>query len=197
MSTKILYRPAEKKDCHKIALLMNEASDGFAEYLFHDVVPGMTAVDMMVNNMERDEDHHSYKSVVVAEKDGVIIAAIQSYSAEYQQITEGMTQFFPRERIENLRDFFTARVENSLYIGTISVDTNFRSQGIGKQLVSIIKEKARQQECSSVCLLVFIGNTRALKFYKENGFEFVKTISCEPHPLMKYRGGLYLIKSML
>jgi hypothetical protein len=44
MEADMIYRPAEKEDSAKLAELINIASDGVVEYLFHDLIPGMTPV---------------------------------------------------------------------------------------------------------------------------------------------------------
>ena len=63
---KIKYRPGEKKDFAKLAELINIASDGVVEYLFHDLVSGMTPVQVVAYNLENDKYPHSYKSAIVA-----------------------------------------------------------------------------------------------------------------------------------
>ena len=62
----IVYRTGEKNDCTKLAELINIASDGVVEYLFHGLVPGMTPVQVIANTHENDNYPHSYKSAIVA-----------------------------------------------------------------------------------------------------------------------------------
>jgi hypothetical protein len=60
----IKYRPGEKQDCAKLAELINIASDGVVEYLFHDLVPGITPVQVIAHNLENDRSPHSYKNAI-------------------------------------------------------------------------------------------------------------------------------------
>jgi hypothetical protein len=48
------YRPADKEDSARLAELINMASDGVVEYLFHDLIPGMTPVQVVAHNLEND-----------------------------------------------------------------------------------------------------------------------------------------------
>ncbi len=48
----IKYRAGEKKDCAKLAELINIASDEVVEYLFHDLVSGMTPVQVIAHSYE-------------------------------------------------------------------------------------------------------------------------------------------------
>lgn len=60
------YRPADKEDSARLAELINMASDGVVEYLFHDLIPGMSPVQVVAHNLENDSYPHSYKSAMMA-----------------------------------------------------------------------------------------------------------------------------------
>ena len=69
----IKYKPGKKEDSGKIAELINIASDGVVEYLFHDLVPGMSPVQVVAHNLENDNYPYSYKSAVVAVDGNAVI----------------------------------------------------------------------------------------------------------------------------
>jgi hypothetical protein len=81
----IEYRPAEKEDSLKLAEMINTASDGVVEYLFHDQVPDMTPVQAVTYNLENDTFPHSYKSALVAcERFGFkVVQKVDLRSTEY------------------------------------------------------------------------------------------------------------------
>ncbi len=81
METK--YRSGKKQDCVKLAELINIASDGVVEYLFHDLVPGMTPTQVVAHNLENDNYPHSYRSAVVAEEESDVIGMALSYPSSY------------------------------------------------------------------------------------------------------------------
>ena len=55
----IKYRLGKKEDSRKIAELINIASDGVVEFLFHDLVPGMSPVQVVAHNLENDNYPYS------------------------------------------------------------------------------------------------------------------------------------------
>ncbi len=82
------YRPAENEDSPKLAELVKIASDGIVEYLFHDLVPGMTPVQVVAHNLENDNYPHSYRSAVVAAEETDVIGMALSYPSSYHKITK-------------------------------------------------------------------------------------------------------------
>ena len=110
------YRPAEKEDSAKLAELINIASDGVVEYLFHDLVPGMTPVQVVAYNLENDNYPHSYRSAVVAAEETDVIGIALSFPSSYHKITDEMRRFFPADRLEHLSHFFSSRIENSWFL---------------------------------------------------------------------------------
>jgi len=105
----INYRPAEIEDSGKLAELINIASDGIVEYLFHDLVPGMTPIQVIAHNLENDNYPHSYRSAVVAAQEKDVVGMALSYPSSYHKITDEMRGFFPADRLEHLRYFYSSR----------------------------------------------------------------------------------------
>jgi hypothetical protein len=90
----IIYRPAEKADNKRIAELFNLASDGVVAFLFHDLVPQMTPVQVVAHNLAQDRYPHSYQSAVVAMNGKDIVGMALSYPSSYHKITDE-TIIFP------------------------------------------------------------------------------------------------------
>ena len=90
----IYYRRGEKKDCEKLAELINMASDGVVEYLFQGLVPGMTAVQVVAINLENDIYPHSFKSAIVATDKKDIVGMALSYPSSYHMISDEMRAFY-------------------------------------------------------------------------------------------------------
>ena len=136
------YRDAAKEDCAKLAEFINIASDGVVEYLFHELVPGMTPVQLVAHNLENDNYPHSHRSAVVAAEKTDVIGMALSYPSSYHKITDEMRNFFPSDRLEHFNHFYSSRIENSWFLDALCVVESHRSRGIGKKLISITKEKA-------------------------------------------------------
>ncbi len=190
----VIYRQGKKEDSYRIAELDYRASDGAVEFLFHDLVPGATPVQVVCSGLEQDSYPHSYRSAIVAELDGEIIGMALSYPAKYHGINEQMRRFFPADRLEHFGDFYAARVEGSYLLDALCVEQHYRNKGIGRALLERTKSKARDEGYNLLSLIVFADNTRARKLYEDNGFTWVRTIALQPHALMPHQGGCILMK---
>jgi GNAT superfamily N-acetyltransferase len=168
------YRPAEKADSVKLAELMNIASDGVLDYLFHDLVPGISPVQVVAHNLENDNYPHSYRSAVVATKETDVIGMALSYPSSYHKITDDMRGFFPADRLEHLSHFYSSRVENSWFLDALCVVQSHRKNGIGKELISLTKEMAVKNGYNALSLIVF-ADSEALYKAISKGKDFYGT----------------------
>jgi GNAT superfamily N-acetyltransferase len=188
------YRPAEKEDSAKLAELINNASDGVVEYLFHDLVPGMTPVQVVAYNLENDNYPHSYRSAVVAAEETDVIGIALSFPSSYHKITDEMRSFFPADRLEHLIHFFSSRIENSWFLDALCVIESHRRSGIGEKLISLTKERAVENGYNALSLIVFADNALAIPVYKRTGFEIVQKVELRGNELIKHEDGCLLMK---
>lgn len=189
----IIYRPGRKVDCRRLAELDNIASSGAIEFLFHDLVPGLTPIDIVASELEQDRYPYTFRSVIVAECGSRIVGMALSFPAQYHAISDEMRNFFPADRLEHFKHFFTTRVEGSYYLDAMCVDEPFRKQGIGGKLVDLTTARARQEGFSSLSLIVFADNTSARRLYEIKGFSVVKPVELKPHRLIPHQGGCLLM----
>ncbi len=189
------YRPAEKADCAKIAELIDIASDGVVEYLFHDLIPEMTPVQIMAYNLEKDNYPHTYKSAIVAADGPNVVGMALSYPSSYHKITDEMISFFPNERLEHLSDFYSSHVLDSWFLDALGVDETSRRKGIGTRLIELTKERAKNQGYGILSLIAFADNSPALALYKVHGFQVVQEINLEGNEFIPHHEGCLLLKS--
>lgn len=187
------YGPAEKKDCATLAEFINMASDGVVEYLFHDLVPGMTPVQLIAHNLENEDTSHSYKNAIVAREGDDVVGMALSYPSSYHRITDEMRSFFPADRLAHLGDFFASRVENSWYLDTLGVFGGYRRQGIGERLISLTQEKAADNGYNALSLIVFADNALAIPVYKRIGFKVVRKVELGGNEFIKHEDGSLLM----
>lgn len=187
------YGPAEKKDCAALAELINLASDGVVEYLFRDLVAGMTPVQLIAKNLENVDSPHCYKSAIVARDGGDVVGMALSYASNYHYISDEMRGFFPADRLAHLSDFYAARVENSWYLDTLGVFEGHRRQGIGEKLISLTKERAVENGYNALSLIAFADNELALPVYKRTGFEIVRKVELVENEFIKHKNGSLLL----
>jgi ribosomal protein S18 acetylase RimI-like enzyme len=190
----IKYKPGKKEDSGKIAELINIASDGVVEYLFHDLVPGMSPVQVVAHNLENDNYPYSYKSAVVAVDGNAVIGMALSYPSSYHKITDEMRGFFPADRIEHLQDFYSSRVEDTWFLDALCVNESHRRHGIGEKLISLTKEKAIENGYHALSLIALADNALAIPVYERTGFEVVQKVELRGNEFIKHDDGCLLMK---
>jgi GNAT superfamily N-acetyltransferase len=69
----------------------------------------------------------------------------------------------------------TMVLDDAAEIGALVVDKEWRSQGIGRDLLQAAEEWAKRRGCSTLQVRTNIVRQRAHEFYFQNGFRHVKT----------------------
>ena len=190
----IAFRPAEKGDSFRIAELINIASDGVVEHLFHDLVPEMTPIQLIAYNLEQDNYPHSYQNASVAVDGSKVIGMALSYPSSYHKITDEMRNFFPKDRLDHLSDFYSSHVPDSWYLDALGVDEIYRRKGIGKRLVELTQKKAKENGYEVLSLIAFADNSPALGLYKDLGFRVVKEVNLAGNAFIPHQEGCLLLK---
>jgi len=190
----ISYRNGRNEDCAILARFVNMASEGVIEYLFHDLIPDMTPVQMVTHNLSAENSYYSFKNAIVAEYSQNLIGASLSYPSRFHQITEEMKRFLPENRLEHFKYFFSSRVEDSLFLNALCVDERFRGKGIGTQLIALTKKKAKEEGFKALSLMVLADNTDAQSLYARCGFKTVAAVELKSHDLIPHEGGCLLLK---
>ncbi len=190
----ISYRNGRKEDRSVLAELINTASGGVIEYLFHDLIPDMNPVQMVAHNLSAEDSFYSYKNAIVAEYKQNLIGASLSYPSHFHRITEEMKNFLPEDRLEHFKSFYSSRVEDSLLLNALCVDERFRGKGIGTRLITLTKKKAKEEGLRALSLIVFADNTDAQRVYVRCGFKAVESVELKSHELIPHEGGCLLMK---
>jgi ribosomal protein S18 acetylase RimI-like enzyme len=177
-----------------LAEFVSIAAGGVIEFLFHDLIPGMTPLEIERQGLENVEMPRSYKNSIVAESGGKLIGAALSIPSSHHRITEEMRAFFPADRLAHLEHFFSVRVENSLLLDALCVAEDTRVQGVGTRLISLTRQKALDAGFKLLSLVVFADNTNARRLYEHYGFEVVEKIDLKPHELIPHEGGCFLMR---
>jgi GNAT superfamily N-acetyltransferase len=191
----ITYRTGRKADCLRMAEMINIASGGVVEFLFRDLMPELTPVQMVAHNLENIQGAHTYKNGIVAETEDRVVGMALSFPSHFHEITAKMRQYFSPDRLEHLRDFYAARVEDSFFLDALCVDQRLRGNGIGGKLISLTKKKAKQSGFDTLSLVVFTDNTTALSVYYRHGFEIVAPVGLNSNERIPHEGGCLLMKS--
>ncbi len=193
----ILFREGRFEDCHRIAELDDMASGGAIDYLFHDLIPGLTPIDVVAKNFERDEYPYTFRSAIVAQYNDQVVGFALSYPSVYHTVSEEMRRYFPEERLAHFNDFFSSRVEGSYYLDGLGVDPRFQNCGIGKRLIDLTKKKAGEKGYPALSLITFADNAGAIKLYERCGFQTVKPVELNFHERIPHQGGCLLMSCEL
>nr|WP_146492688.1 GNAT family N-acetyltransferase [Vibrio sp. T20] len=63
--------------------------------------------------------------------------------------------------------------DNAYHIHLLIISPQYQDQSLGKKVMSLIHEKAHQEERNQVTLSSFRSNTRAISFYQALGYQIV------------------------
>jgi ribosomal protein S18 acetylase RimI-like enzyme len=193
----INYRQGSKGDCRRIAELDYIASDGVVEYLFRDLVPGKSALDILADGLALDVYPHTFRSSIVAQSENQVVGMSLSYPAHFHCITDELTNFLPADRLAVFHEFYASRVEGSYFLDAICVDKNCQGLGIGKALLEHTKRKAGNDGYSELSLIVFADNKRAIKLYEDEGFRRISKINLQSDELLQHDEGCLLMSVKL
>ena len=191
------YRNAQEKDCHAIARLAILAGGGFVEFLYHDLIPDTTPQEMLEKNLVSLEEPYSWRNAIVAEIDGKVAGAALSYPSVSYRITPEMERLIPKERLEHVKENFSARVEKSWFLDYLAVFPEFNGMGIGGKLIDLTKKRALEKGYRILSLSVFSDNLLAQRLYSRKGFVAVRKVELKSHELMPHEGGCLLMKCSL
>lgn len=197
MEADITYRMAKSTECAALAEMINLASGGVVDFLFHDLVSEMTPVQVIAGNLARVGPAHSYQNTHVAVCRDRIVGMALAFAADHHYIGADMRSFFPAERLAHMEDFYNARVEGSLLLDALCVAEGFRQRGIGNHLIEQVKARAMTSGYESVSLIVFADNTAAIGVYRRQGFDAVRAVALAPHARILHEGGCLLMNCKL
>ncbi len=189
----ITYRDAGQTDCLPIAGLDRIAAGGVLDFLYRDLVPGMSPVELAAEVLGRENGSYSFRNTRVAEIGGEVAGMLISYHSSHHALSDDMTEYFPRDRIDRIRALFTAEVPESLYIDSLAVHAPYRRHGIGGELLGHAAEKARRMGLDTLSLITFADNKTAHRLYGKQGFSLVQQLPFVADELMPHRGGIYVM----
>jgi len=190
-----LFRPSKKEDCPALAALKIEAAGGILDYMFQGLTRDEDLTDFLARTLaDENNGPFSYTACFTAELNGRVAGMAAVHPASLLEITPGMREFFPPERLERLAPILTARVEESLFIQTLAVFPKVRRLGLGSSLVAMCVRQALERGFHTLSLQVMADNCGGRRFYERHGFSFVKLLPLPRHELIPHQGGVILLK---
>lgn len=197
MSVQITYRMARPDDRSELARYMCIAGGGVYEFLFDDLIPLVTAVDLLSAGIGGERYPVSYRNCCVAAlgHDGAIIAAANVFPAD--MLKQDNYVLLGSERHNHIRPMLELQDWGSMFLNSLAVSDAHRGAGIGAKLLSWAEARTAEFGYDRLSLHVWADNVPALNFYKARGFVEVGVAEIPPHPRLPHHGGSILMSKAM
>ena len=177
-----MIRQARKEDAEAIVELFRTILIDTEHPIMNDF-PWEALKPPLVEAALREDYIQSYHNALVKEINGEIADFCFSYDG--QLIEKGIEPLGIVLKNYSLPDFRTLLKEESFagewYLDSLVTKPSFRGQGVGKALLNGTYDLARKSGFSKVGLNVDQSNPRALKLYRNQGFEKVGEVKLGDH----------------
>lgn len=194
MSVQITYRMARPDDSRDIARYMCIAGGGVYEFLFDDLIPFITAVDLLSSGIGSEHYPISYRNCFVASlgDDGEVVAAANVFPADL--LREDHYVLLGSERHNHIRPMLELQDWGSMFLNSLAVGDAHRGSGIGARLLSWAETQAAEAGYDRLSLHVWADNTPAVNFYRARRFVQVGIARIPAHPRLPHDGGSILMR---
>jgi ribosomal protein S18 acetylase RimI-like enzyme len=190
----VTFRPATKEDIPDLSRLHLMAAHGLFDALFHDTIPGLSTNEIYERVLARPEAFWSYTSVTVATHEGRIVGEV--HSLPYDEIDETPSEdpLIPKDRLGLYEPFERLHplASGSYYINILAVYPEYRSKGIGSQMMDLARSRATQLGFSRLSLHSF-DDPRAIALYQRLGFTVAGRSPLVEHEMLQFPGDLLLL----
>ncbi|MES2193531.1 MAG: GNAT family N-acetyltransferase [Pseudomonadota bacterium] len=193
MSAQVIYRMARPDDRGELARFMCIAGGGVYEFLFDDLIPFVTAVDLLSAGIGSERYPVSWRNCCVAALggDGQIVAAANVFPADL--LKDDNYVLLGSERHDHIRPMLELQDWGSMFLNSLAVSDAFRGSGIGAKLLEWAEGRAAQAGYARLSLHVWADNFTALNFYRARDFVQIGVAGIPTHPRLKHHGGSILM----
>lgn len=194
MPVQIIYRMARPGDSRDIARFMCIAGGGVYEFLFDDLIPFVTAVDLLSRGIGGERYPISYRNCCIASRgeDGEIVAAANVFPADL--LKEDHHALLGAERHDHIRPMLELQDWGSMFLNSLAVSDAYRGSGIGATLLRWAEARTAEAGYDRLSLHVWADNITAVNFYQARRFVQVGIARIPPHPRLPHRGGSILMR---
>jgi ribosomal protein S18 acetylase RimI-like enzyme len=129
----------------------------------------------------REESQYSYRNALVGEVDGVAAGAVVGYDGALLQRLRKPLLDMIAERIGKVPFIEDETSAGEFYVDSLAVLPQFRGRGVGRSLLSAMRDNAFAAGFSHVGLLVDFENPSAEALYNSLGFKRVNATTFLGH----------------
>lgn len=191
------FRFATPDDAEQIAAIVSLASEGVVTHLLEKLIPGLGAESILSAAFMKGEGPYVTENIILTEKDGAITSLLFTYPAAEHGVPPLMESFVPAKRMRAVRPILERALPGSLYINTLWLTDELRSNGHAAALLLEAKSRCRSLGLARLSLFCWNDNERNLRFYAQEGFSIEEHLPAELIPLPEHnRGGSLLCKPL-
>lgn len=179
VSIKIVQGTPDANEAKAFADLGDMAAGG----LFANML-GAVSARLMQRMYMQPENEMSFQQTHFAYADGEIAGMCNGYSAAQKHEISSRTNRLMLQytgwrvvrmiwtyfRLRHIVDFGQQVPDDTFYIQMLATYSQFRGQGIGRQLLTHAEAQAAAHNCHTLALDVDIANTNAIRVYEYTGF---------------------------
>lgn len=194
MSIQIAYRMARPDDSRDVARFMCIAGGGVYEFLFDNLIPFVTAVDLLASGIGGEHYPISYRNCCVASlgHDGEIVAAANVFPADLLKKKDYV--LLGSDRHNHIRPILELQDWGSMFLNSLAVSAAHRGSGIGAKLLSWAEARTAEAGYNRLSLHVWADNIPAVNFYEARRFVQVGIAVVPSHPRLPHHGGSILMR---
>jgi GNAT superfamily N-acetyltransferase len=196
MTTGVRVRAATECDISGLAYVLMVASGGVMEAIYHDVMPGQGAKQVIERLFSRVGASTALANCWIAEYEGQVVGGLNAFSLALFD-AEPSNPWLREDRqglLTPFRALFNdVGCEEAYYVRAVAVYSKFRGLGVGEALMVQAHNDTRINGFSRTCLAVFSDNTSAMEFYRRLGYTEVARHPAPTHRLMRYQGDTLLL----
>jgi ribosomal protein S18 acetylase RimI-like enzyme len=189
----IVYRTARPEDSRNIARFMSIAGGGIYEFLFDNLIPFVTAADLLSSGIGGEQYPISYRNCRVASlgPEGEIVAAANVFPADL--LKEDHYVLLGSERHDHLRPMLELQDWGSMFLNCLAVSSAHHGLGIGAALLDWADARAAAAGYDRLSLHVWADNIPAVHFYEARRFVRLGVANIPAHPRLPHVGGSILM----
>ncbi len=168
----ISIRQAIKSDAPFIAQAVAMAigdENAIKNYCGEDYITLLTQV------AENEKSQYSYTNSLIAEIDGTTAGAVVGYDGAMLHELRATTYSIIYNELGRTPSIPDETEAGEFYLDSLAVIPKYRGTGIGRQLITAIRDKAFSAGHNRVGLIVDFDNLRAEALYTSLGFTRIKT----------------------
>lgn len=164
-----VIRPARKSDGASLAILVDIAGEGMPVYLWSSMrTPGQSAMEVGRARAAREEGGFSYRNTLVVEIEGGVAAILVDYKLADPYDTGDLSKL--PEIVRPLVEL-EATAAGSWYVNVLATFSEFRGQGLGRQLLALSEQRGRDNGARQASIIVASENKGAARLYERTGYK--------------------------